>query len=325
MEKLQEKIEDKVIDCINSGAVGRLIVFKPEKNSLGADLAVEERGNYKDKEIYFQVNGLVGHKKDDNFVKDFPKESFKTDRSLYLLFVYFDEIRQKINDFVWLVPSLHFRDIADVVKLEDGKSLFRFQASLDIKNKNKYSRYVVEAKQLGKFIMDAFGNKGRFVFKESDFEEKRVINLDSLKEFLCEARKNTYAGNATPDENPRLSSSVQFEFQKGDSLYRDVFFVGDKKFIGQEVIYQNLKPVWGMSYIGDSIGKLETNFLKEALFKLSEKCRLGGIHEYEKREFKYQDRGQGDFAEFSGREEMFLGGKNIYKLDYQGGSISSKI
>ena len=120
-DNIQEEIEDKVMDCINSGVAGRLIIFKPGKNNFGADLAVERRGKYKEKEIYFQINSLVGPAEGDSFVKDFSQESFKADKNFYLLFVYFDEVTQKINDYVWLVPSLQFRDIAKVVKSQDGK------------------------------------------------------------------------------------------------------------------------------------------------------------------------------------------------------------
>jgi hypothetical protein len=145
-----------------------------------------------------------------------------------------------------------------------------------------------------------------------------------LKEFLCDARQNTYAADATRVDNPRLLGSVQLEFQKGVYAYRDVYFDGNKRFVGQEIVYQDLKPIWGMNYIGSQIGKLETTFLKESLFKLAEKCRFGGTCEYKKREYKYTDRGQGSLEEFAGQEEIFLEDKSIYKLNYQGGLISDK-
>jgi hypothetical protein len=80
-----------------------------------------------------------------------------------------------------------------------------------------------------------------------------------------------------------------------------------------------------MNYIGTAqespLGKLETAFLKESLFKLVKLCRFGGVCEYEKREFKYHDQGKGSLEEFSGEEQIFLEGKNIYKLTYQGALI----
>jgi hypothetical protein len=209
--------------------------------------------------------------------------------------------------------------------LPEGKNLLRFQASLDIKNKNKFSKYLVSTEELGKFILNALEKGGKFNFNEAGLGQKEMISIDSLKEFLDEARRNTYAADATPTDNPRLLASTQLEFQKGDYFYRDVYFSGEKKVIGQEIIYQDLKPIWGMSYMGDIIGKLETSFLKESLFKLSEKCRLGQNCEYEKRELKYQDQGQGSIENLFGREQIFLEGKKIYNLDYQGGLISNKL
>jgi hypothetical protein len=255
------------------------------------------------------------------FVKDFLQEDFKADKNFYLLFVYFDKERQKINDYLWLIPSLQFKDIAEVIKLEDGKKILRFKSSSNLKNKNQYSKFIVKAEELGKLILSALSKGGKFSFKDKDSEEKNIINLESLKDFISTARADTYAANATPLDNPRLSESKQLEFQKGEYFYRDIYFSGDKKFIGQEIVYHNLKPVWGMNYSGTAIGKLETGFLKESLSKLVEKCRFGGVCEYKKRELKYQDKGQGSLEEFSGVEEIFLNDKNIYTLNYQGGLI----
>jgi len=328
-DNIQEEIEDKVIDCINSGVAGRLIIFKPEKNNLGADLSVEKRGEYKGKEIYFQVNSFVGPAKEGSFIKDFSQGDFKSEQRFFLLFVYFNEVTQKVGDYVWLIPSLQFRDIADVIKSPDGNNVLRFEASLDVKVKSKYSKFIVGTKGLGKIILEALEKGGKFDFRDTGIEglseEKNKMNLDNLKDFLAEARRNTYAANNTPTDNPRLLESIQLEFQRGDYFYRDIYFLGSKNFIGQEIVYQESKPVWGMNYIGNTIGKLETIFLKEALFKLSENCRFGGACEYERRELKYQDQGQGNLEGFLGEEKIYLEAKNIYKLNYQGGLISDKL
>ena len=260
-DNIQEEIEDKIIDCINSGVSGRLIIFKPEKSSLGADLAVERRGKYKEKEVYFKISSIAGPAKEENFVKDFLQENFKADKNFYLIFVYFNEVLQKINDYIWLVPSVQFKDIAKVVKSPDGKNLLRFQAPLDIKAKSQYSKFLVGTSNLGKLILGALEKGGKFDFKIGVPEEKSIISSDSLREFLSEARKNTYASDAGPVDNPRLLASKQLEFQKGDYSYRDIYFSGDKRFLGQEIIYLESKPVWGMNYIGSNIGKLETSFV----------------------------------------------------------------
>ena len=182
-ENIQEKIENKIIDQITTGASGRLITFKPEKDAKGADLIVERRGEYKEKALSFKVNSFIGSKENNSFVKDFLQDDFKADKDFYLLFVSFDEVLQKINEHIWLIPSLRFKDIADSVISPDGKKVLRFQAPLDVKNKNRYSKYLVNIKELGKLLIKAFESGGKFDFKDTGFEEKEVINLEGLKEF----------------------------------------------------------------------------------------------------------------------------------------------
>ena len=324
-ENIEEKTKNKIIDSINLKAGGRLVISKPEKNKLGADLVVTRRGNYKEEGYFLKVNSLVGPTPDAVFKKDFLQSEIVVQKNFYLVFAYFDKVKQQISDYVWLVPSTQLRDLAEVVKSEDGKDVLRFEVPLDIKDKTKFSKYLVNTKDLGKLIIDAFETGGKFNFKDGGFEETEKINIDNLKEFLSQARRGSYAGNATPVENPRLLGSVQFSFQKGEYVYLDIYFQGNKNFVGQEIVYQNSKPIWGMSYMGNNIGKLETSFLKESLFKLSEKCRFGQTCASEKREYKYTDRGQGDLSKFSGTEEVFISNKNIYTLNYQGGLISEKL
>lgn len=326
-ENIQEEIEDKIIDHINSGSASRLVIFKPEFNSFGADLAVERRAQYEGgKKMYFKINSLVIPAKNKSFAKDFPQDAFKADSDFYLLFVYFDEIKQKIDDNIWLIPSLDFEEITPVIK-SDGyppKKLLRFESSLNLKSNNQYSKFLININELGKLILSAFETGGKFSFKDPTLGERK-INLEKLKEFLNEARKNTYASNEGRVDNPRLMSSEQLEFQKGDYFYRDVYFNGRNRFIGQEIVYLESDPIWGMNYIGDAMGRSETAFLKESLFNLSDKCRFGQICEYEKRELKYQDKGCGSLDNFYGEEKIFSNEKNIYKLNYRGGIISDKL
>jgi len=324
-DKIQEQIEDKVIDCINTGAAGRLVIVKPDKNSPGVDLVVQRRGKYKEREFYLKINTLVGPTQNIKFIVDFLEKSFRENENFYLLFVYFNEVSQKIADHIWLIPSSFFRDAAQVVMSPEGERLLRFEGDLDFRNQNAYSRFLINTIELGELLLDALEIGGGVVFKNLEFTKKRSVNLENLKYFLCEARKNTYAANAVGAENPKLSGSVQLEFQKGDYFYMDVRFSGEKRFTGMEVIYQESKPIWAMNYVGDQIGILETSFLREALHKLSEKCRLGEAVEYKKREFKYKNTGEGSIKEFSGEEEIFSGEKSIYRLDYQGGILLEEI
>lgn len=148
-----------------------------------------------------------------------------------------------------------------------------------------------------------------------------IMNFDELKNFIAEARRNTYAGDGKRIESPFLTGSVQLEHRKGEYFYRDIYFGGEKNFIGQEVVYQNDKPIWSMVYCGSVEPPEAANFLKKSLSNLSEKCRFGEECEFEEDDLRYKDEGEGTLERFNGEEEIFIKGESVYKLKYQGGLV----
>lgn len=112
-ENIQEEIEDKVIDCINSVAGGRLVIFKPENS--GKDLAVEKTSDYKKKAIFLNI-----YWKDYSVSQDFiekirelvVKNNLKPEENFYLLFLNFDFVAQQIKDDLLVVPSLKLKNLA---------------------------------------------------------------------------------------------------------------------------------------------------------------------------------------------------------------------
>jgi len=227
MEKMnivnvEEDVKNKIIDLIILGSGNRLISFKPEKDLKGADLIVKKRGGYEKNEASFKVNSYIGPVKNNNIIKDIPQNDFNPDKGFYLIFDYFDEIRQEINDYIWVIPSLEFRDIAEQI-IVNGKNILRFESSLDIENKNRYSKFLVNKKELGQLLIKLFKFGGELDFKDIDLEEK-LINLERLKEFIIEARKDFLFGGSIPADNPRLIGSFQIDFQRGDFFYQNIFF-----------------------------------------------------------------------------------------------------
>lgn len=128
VDNIKEEIEDKVIDCINSGAGGRLVIFKPEKIDLpaqaGKDLVVEKRGDYAKKKISLNIylKKILGKE----------EISVVPDKNFYLVFVDFDIIKQDFSDNFLVIPSI------DLWKLK-GKNDF----SKYIINKNDFARYLM--------------------------------------------------------------------------------------------------------------------------------------------------------------------------------------
>ncbi|MDP2741655.1 MAG: DUF5680 domain-containing protein [bacterium] len=316
---IEEDVKNKIIDLITSGSGNRLISFKPERDLRGADLIVKKRGGYEKNEASFKINSYIGPVENNNLIKDVLQNDFKPDKGFYLIFDYFNEVKREINDYIWVIPSLEFRDIAEQF-IVNGKNVLRFESSLDIENKNRYSKFLVNKKELGKLLIKLFKFGGELDFKDIDLEEK-LINLERLKEFIIEARKDSLFGGSIPADNPRLIGSSQIEFQKGDFFYQNIFFKRQKGIIGQEIVYQNNRPAWGMNYFGSFIQKEVFDFLETSLLKLLKDCRFGQACELERKEFKYKDEGEGKLEKFFGKEQIFLKGKTIYELNYRGGLI----
>jgi hypothetical protein len=182
MEKIvnrREEIENQIIDLIASGS-GRLVVFKPENGQKGVDIVVEKRNRYepltaekvregfsiykgripintklKDKGILFQIISFSGHLKGDNFVAEILDKNVTASENFYLMFVYFNEIKGQINEFIWIVPSLDFKNMAEQGKSLDGEVVLKFQSSLNVNIKNKYSKFLINKKDLSRFLIKA--------------------------------------------------------------------------------------------------------------------------------------------------------------------------
>lgn len=320
MDTIEKKVRDNIIDVINAGAAGRLIIVAKEKSKQGIDLSVERRGEYKEKPYNFQINSFVGYPYKGGFAKDFSQKDFRAEKNFYLLFVSFDEVTQEIGNKMWVVPSLQLQDLAEAVVSDKNEKMLRFEASLTVED--AYAQFLIDTQDLGRLLFDSFEVGDKASFKKNIFLQSEKINIKKLTEFICQARKNTYAVNQPFVDNPRLQGSVQQEFQKTEYYYCNIFFEGNAKIIGQEIVYFAQKPVWMMNYLGDVPGKAEDNFLKEALLSLSEECRFGKACEYKKREFIYQDTGKGTLEEFFGQEQITQRDKIIYTLHYQAGMIS---
>jgi len=106
-DKIQEEIEDKIIDLITLGGGSRLVVFKPENSDK--DLMVEKRGDYKKKKISLNIyNGEFSDAGD--FKKIISQLVVRPEENFYLVFVRFNIVKQDIEDNFWIVPSLSFKE-----------------------------------------------------------------------------------------------------------------------------------------------------------------------------------------------------------------------
>ena len=132
-EKIHEKTENIIIDLINQDAGGRLIIFKPDKSDK--DLAIEKRGNYKKPLIFLKIYVQDALLKNENFIKNAPTDNLSKEGNFYLIFAYFDIVRQDIEDSIWLIPSVDF---------VGGKD-------------SDFSRFLISKKDIGKFLLKKLG------------------------------------------------------------------------------------------------------------------------------------------------------------------------
>ncbi|MBU4331496.1 hypothetical protein KKD20_00015 [Patescibacteria group bacterium] len=97
------------------------------------------------------------------------------------------------------------------------------------------------------------------------------MDIKQLSKFLVKAKISTYASSGEGGEKLLPDGSKEFEFREEELKYRDRYF-GFNPFVGQEVIFQNGKIVWGMNYYGKVVSKIippkqAYRFLQEALKK----------------------------------------------------------
>lgn len=153
-----------------------------------------------------------------------------------------------------------------------------------------------------------------------------MLNKEELLQFLLKARTKTYVGESGK-VTPVFDGSTQLEHKEGDWLYRDVYYTGNRIFMGLEAVYYQNKPVWSMSYYGSFKGMTEEELdkiLRKALMENWETTRIWKKVEWEKDEYKYicQPDFEGSIDELAGSETISKQEKEIYKFFYAGGIIA---
>ncbi|GKX68544.1 DUF5680 domain-containing protein [Inconstantimicrobium mannanitabidum] len=163
----------------------------------------------------------------------------------------------------------------------------------------------------------------------NDYEENCRLNIEESKisyinedviDFLCRAKKATYAGKGA-ETKPSRPNSHDLEYSEGELRYYDTY-LGGEKFAGEEAVWKGDIPFWTMNYIGRILGEgFSGDFLKEALREVSRDFPYRGPVMYENGQYKYHCIVHGDFNWFQGYEEIYLGNNKIYECFFHGGSI----
>lgn len=154
----------------------------------------------------------------------------------------------------------------------------------------------------------------------------------NLVQFLVKAKINTYATEGEGGERVLDDGCRELIYEEAGFKYRDRYY-GFDPFVGEEVVFENDKAIWGMNYygaiypkkliMGDLVGQF-LGFLKDSLRQVDEKNPFRGPEKYQERGFEYTNQVEGDVERFIGKEKIFYKGEEVYSLDYHGGLIKFK-
>ena len=154
------------------------------------------------------------------------------------------------------------------------------------------------------------------------------MDINQLSKFLVKAKISAYASSGEGGEKLLPDGGKEFEFRKEELKYRDRYF-GFNPFVGQEVVFQDRKIVWGMNYHGKVVSKIISpkqvyQFLQRALRKILKDKPFRGPRRLKKDNFQYFNKVKGAVEKFEGEEKIFYKGKLVYKLIYHGGIVLEK-
>ena len=150
-------------------------------------------------------------------------------------------------------------------------------------------------------------------------------DIKGLETFLVKARTKTYAGH-TGTVEPALEFSKQLEYREGDWLYRDVYYTGKNTFYGIETVFNNNKPVFGMSYYGNwgDMTEQEIDQILRGALMANPETRLYKEIEWKKDGFIYTcdpDITDG-INEIGGSETISKNGNQVYTFYYAGSVLA---
>jgi hypothetical protein len=149
----------------------------------------------------------------------------------------------------------------------------------------------------------------------------------AFRDFLIEAKRNTYAGGRPPTGSCRRASK-DLGYSSGDYEYLDSYF-GGADFLGEEVVYCMGSAIWGMNYYGRSIADADADpsavgmgeILHSALMEPPPEAPFRGPRYHKLGDCEYRCSWEGGLEDFKGEEEILRAGIRIYRLSFHGGSL----
>lgn len=160
-------------------------------------------------------------------------------------------------------------------------------------------------------------------FRNADIMQTQEPN--GLNAFIVRAKQACYVGNGHKLLPYRLASH-DLQYTETPWIYHDSY-LAERDFIGQEIVYADSKPVWGMNYYGCILrpelisSSLAGAIIKESLAAMYTENRFLGGFRFETQGMRYVDTNSGEMSGFAGIEWIEHQGRRVYELHYHGGLL----
>ncbi|WP_024832578.1 DUF5680 domain-containing protein [Ruminiclostridium josui] len=152
------------------------------------------------------------------------------------------------------------------------------------------------------------------------YSKQQSCANEEIIDFLCRAKKSTYAGRGVEGTSSRPNSH-DFYYEEGNLKYIDTY-LGGEKFSGEEAMWYDNFPFWSMNYIGRVIADdFSGDFLKECLLLVPKEYPYRGPLIYRNGQYSYHCVVNGEFEWFNGYEEIFYNDTKVYECIFHGGCV----
>jgi len=154
---------------------------------------------------------------------------------------------------------------------------------------------------------------------EEDQQKANIITEDVI-DFLCRAKKKTYAGKGGFTASSRPNSH-DLSYTEGAFTYIDTY-LGGENFSGEEAVWHKGIPIWSMNYCGRLLAEgFSGDFLKEALLLVPRDMPYRGPSLYSNGDYTYHSMVNGSVEWYQGHEEIFLLQNKVFECYYHGGLV----
>lgn len=148
-----------------------------------------------------------------------------------------------------------------------------------------------------------------------------------LTTFLVTAKQHTYAAEGSTEEK-LADGARQLVYRSGPFEYRDRYY-GFNPFGGEEVVWEEGKPIWCMHYWGEAHSLLVSpaavyEFLRRALRAVPAERPFRGPRSFSDGRWTYHNYVLGSVEAFRGDERILYEGSRVYSCAYHGGTVREK-